>query len=420
MLIAILSALAFSAFFSGIETAFLAADKLQMKLHEEPSSLSARILARFLKRPDRFISTTLVGNTIALVIYGACMAALLDPILRTHLPPAVNNSACLLAVQTLLSTLGILVVAEFIPKSIFLLNPNGWLTWLALPTAVIAYVLRPFVLVTTTVARLFIRYVLGQEYEEKKPVFGLTDLHRFVKDSLNHSQHIPVSVSARIVSNLIAFGKQKIRECMVPRTEIVAVSLQDGIEGLKQAVIQSDHSRIIVYRSDIDDVIGYCHAIELFRKPVHIESILMPVIIVPETSLASEVMVRLTTEGKSLALVVDEFGGTSGIVNVEDVVEKIVGEIQDEDEVADLVEKDLGENTYILSARHEISYLNEKYGWHIPPSDYETLGGFILSATEAIPSLESTVHIAPFTFTILALEDTHIDTVKVVVHAPEE
>ena len=413
-IVAILGALAFSAFFSGIETAFLAADRLHIKLYGERKTFIARILEGFLGRPDHFICTTLIGNTIALVVYGVSMTAVLDPVLRTYLPPSFSNSLFVLIAQTLVSTLGILIVAEFIPKSIFLLGPNHWLTLLALPTAAISYILRPLVVVTTTIARLFIVHVLGQKYQEAHPVFGLTDLRRFIETSLNRNQEVPIGMSAKIVSNLIEFRQVKVRDCMVPRKEIIAVSLQDGIEGLKQTVIRRDHAKIVVYRNDIDDIIGYCHSKELFKKPKHIESILMPVMIVPETNLASEVMVRLTTEGKSLALVVDEFGGTSGIVSVEDIIEKIVGEIKDEHEAGALLAQKLTEDTYLLSARHEVAYLNEKYGWSIPEGDYDTLGGFILATTESIPALQSTVHIAPFTFTILSIEDTHIDTVKVV------
>lgn len=231
---------------------------------------------------------------------------------------------------------------------------------------------------------------------------------------------MPAGVSARIVGNLIEFRKVKVRDCMIPRTEIVAVSIEEGIEVLKQAVIKSEHTKILVYRNDIDDIIGYCHSKELFKKPKHIESILTPIIIVSETSLASEVMVQLATEGKSLALVVDEFGGTSGMVSMEDIIEEIVGEIHNEHDTTALVEQKLAQNVYLLSARHEIDYLHEKYGWDIPQGDYDTLGGLIISVTERIPDLNETVALPPFTFTIVSLEDTRIDTVKMTIHQAME
>ena len=414
----VVSALIFSAFFSGIEIAFLAADKLDMQLEGERKSLSGRILNSFLKHPDRFISTTLIGNTIALVTYGTYMAKVLDPLLHTYLPMALNNHATLLILQTFLATIGIVVVAEFIPKSIFLLGPNRLLSFFALPTAAMAYVLRPLVVITTAIAKFFIVHILGQKYREEHPAFGLTDLHTFIQSTLNINPKMPLGVSARIVSKLIEFRKVKVRECMIPRTEIVAVSLEDGIEGLKHAVIKSDHAKILVYRHAIDDIIGYCHSKELFKKPQHIESILIPVTIVSEANLASDVMVQLTTEGKSLALVVDEFGGTSGIVSMEDIIEEIVGEIQNEHDIAALIEQKLDRNVYLLSARHEIDYLNEKYGWDIPTGDYDTLGGLIIDITERIPDLHETVELPSFTFTIVALEDARIGAVKMTLKTP--
>ncbi len=412
----IVGALIFSAFFSGIEIAFLAADKLGMELEKTRKPLSGRILTSFLKRPDRFISTTLIGNTIALVIYGSYMAKVLDPVLHTYLPLAINHSVFVLILQTLLSTLSILVVAEFIPKSIFLLGPNRLLSFFALPTAAIAYALWPLVMVTNVIARFFIIHVLGQKYQETRPPFGLTDLHTFLKNTLNINEKMSAGVSARILGNLIAFRKVKVRDCMIPRTEIVAVNLEDGIEALKQVAIKSEHTKILVYRNDIDDIIGYCHAKELFKKPKHIESILTPVIIVSETSLASEVMVQLATAGRSLAMVVDEFGGASGIVSMEDIIEEIVGEIQNEHDTTALIEQKLGRDVYLLSARHEIDYLHKKYGWDIPQGDYDTLGGLIISVTERIPELNEIVEIPPFTFTIVSLEDTRIDTVKLTIN----
>jgi len=419
-IVVIVGALILSAFFSGIEIAFLSADKLGMKLEGERKSLYGKVLNNFLRHPDRFISTTLIGNTITLVVYSTYMAKVLAPLLHNYLPTAFNNHATVLMLQTLLATLGILVVAEFIPKSIFLLGPNRLLAFFALPITVAAYVLWPLVVFTTAIAKFFIVRVLGQNYLEKQPAFGLTDLHTFIQNILNIENKVPVGVGAKLVSNLIDFRRAKVRDCMIPRTEVVAISIEDGIKGLKEAVIKSEHTKILVYRHDIDDIIGYCHAKELLKKPQYIESILRPVIIVSETSLASEVMVQLTTKSKRLALVVDEFGGTSGIVSMEDIVEEIVGEIQDEHGVTELVEQKLDHNIYLLSARHEIDYLNEKYGWDIPTGDYDTLGGLIIDITERIPELHETVEFAPFTFTIVALEDTRIGTVKVGIQAPSD
>lgn len=404
-----------AAFFSGIEIAFLSVDRLSLELEKEKHTFWGRLKSSFLKRPDRFISTTLIGNTIALVIYTTYVTRLLEPWLQAYLPSVVSNSVALLIVQTVCATLGILIMAEFIPKSIFMLNPNRLLSLLALPIAIFTYLLRPLVIVTTAIARAFITHILGQKYQEAQPAFGLTDLHTFIKNSLNVNEKVSANTSAKMISKLIEFRQMKVRDCMTPRAELVAVGTNDGIEALKQAVSKSEHTKILIYRNDIDDIIGYCHAKNLFKRPRHIESILTPIIIVSETTLASEVMVRLATERKSLALVVDEFGGTSGIVSMEDMIEEIVGEIHNEYDSAMLIEQQLHPGTYLLSARHEISYLQEKYGWELPQGEYDTLGGLIISVTARIPSLHETVAMPPFTFTIVSLKDTRIDTVQLTI-----
>jgi len=393
----------------------LSVDKLGMKLARSPKSLVGRILADFAKYPTRFITTTLIGNTIALVTYSAYMAEILDALVDAYVPFLLNQYVLSLVLQTVVTTLVVLVVAEFMPKSLFLRCPYRLLTLFAVPMAVFAYMLWPLVVATNFITKVFIMHVLRRPYQEKQPAFGLTDLYAFIKNRLSLHEKLPVGVSARIVSNLIEFKKTKVRDCMVPRAEIVAINKGEGIPALRDAVVRSKHSKILVYQGDIDDIIGYCHAKELFKHPQDIDSILTPIMVVSETNLASEVMLQLTQACKSLALVVDEFGGVAGIVSVEDLVEEIVGDIRDEHDVTALVEQQLGPGVYLLSARHEIDYLNEKYGWEIPQGDYDTLGGFIISTIERIPELDETLEIPPFTFTIRSLAATHIDTVQVTV-----
>ncbi len=412
----ILATLALSAFFSGMEIAFVSADRLHVELQSKKGSLSGQIISKFIKNASRFISTTLVGNTLALVLYGIYMAQLLDPIIRENLPDLIQSEALVMISQTVLSTLIVLVTAEFLPKSIFMINPNSMLSFFALPMDVIYRAMYPVVALVVSSSRFMITKVFRQPYEEDKPVFRLTDLNNYIKNTLLADEDTNVEVDTKIFNNALEFKTIRIRECMLPRTEIVAVEIEDSIEDLKQAFIESGHSKILVYRDSIDDVIGYCHSLALFKKPKQIADILTPIIIVPETMLANELMIQFISERKSLALVVDEFGGTSGIVSIEDIIEEIFGEIQDEHDDEDWVEQEIDDHTYIFSARHEIDYLNEKYNWNLPHGDYETLGGLILSLTEDLPKVGEVIEHHPYTFIIQTTHDIRIDTVKLIIH----
>jgi putative hemolysin len=374
--------------------------------------LSGKILAFFTQKPSRLINTALVGNTIALVIYGYFMALILEPIITRVVPEYLSNPGTVLVIQTLLSTLLVLFTAEFTPKSIFLINPNRLLTVLAYPTMIIFIIMFPLVWVIEQMSRFIIVYILRQKYSQDRPVFGLTDLRLYIQTNTHKDiKETKVELDTKIFNNALEFKTVKVRECMIPRTEISAVELDDSIEDLKREFMESGHSKVLVYRESIDEVIGYCHALALFKKPQDIESILSTILIVPETMLVNELMIQFIQERKSLALVVDEFGGTSGLVSLEDVIEEIFGEIQDEHDDEDWIEEKLEENKYMFSARHEIDYLNEQYHFNIPEGDYDTLGGFILSVTENIPHVNETVLISPFKIKIVAMEDARIDRV---------
>lgn len=427
-IIAVIICLLFSALFSGIEIAFISADKLRIELANKKGALSGKLLSHFVKNPTKFIGTTLVGNNIALVLYSFFMATLLEPFLATHLPDAVNSDITILILQTIFATFLVLITGEFTPKSVFLIDPNGLLSLFALPMTIIYYILYPVVAIIDVISKFIIVRILGFTYREDKPVFGLTDLNNYIKNTLgdniieHHPDHVNTNprVNTKIFNNALEFKTVKVRECMIPRTEVVAVDIDDTIEDLKEAFVESGHSKIIVYKDSIDEVIGYCHSLELFKKPKAISQILTPIIIVPETIPANELMIQFITEHKSLALVVDEFGGTAGIVSIEDIIEEIFGEIQDEHDAEDWVELKIEENTYLISARHEIDYLNEKYNWHIPSGDYDTLGGYILSITGEIPATGNIIRVPPFTFTIMSMRDNRIDNVKITINAPKE
>jgi len=417
VLVIVLICLLFSAFFSGIEIAFISADKLRIELANQRGSLSGRILSHFTKFPTRFIGTTLVGNNLALVLYSYFIATLLEPWLAQYLP----NDVLVLLSQTIIATIVVLIIAEFTPKSVFLIDPNGLLSLLTLPFALIYVLLFIPVWIIDKASRWVIVYVLGFDYRNDKPVFGLTDLNNYVKNTLSeslqeeHSAETGPKINAKIFTNALEFKTVKVRECLIPRTEVIAVDVEDDIEELKKAFIESGHSKILIYKETIDNVIGYCHSLELFKKPTTIQQILTPIIIVPETIPANELMIQFITEHKSLALVVDEFGGTAGIVSMEDIIEEIFGEIQDEHDDEDWVELKIDEDNYLISARHEIDYLNEKYGWNLPEGEYDTLGGYILSLTGEIPIKGDVIPTDTYTFTVMSMGDNRIDNVKVTV-----
>lgn len=415
--------LIFSAFFSGTEIAFITSSKLQIELDAKQGRLGGKILSRFVDKPSRFINTALVGNTIALVVYGTFIANLLKPYFDQWLPESLNNDGTIMLFQTVISTLVVLFTAEFTPKSIFLLNPNRSLNLLAVPILLVFWLVFLVAWPIEKLSKLVIKYVLRQEFSEDRPVYGLTDLSNYIQ--LNTREDIKeanIELDTKIFNNALEFKTVKVRECMIPRTELTAIDIDDDITELKQEFIDSGHSKVLIYKNNsIDEIIGYCHVLELFKKPKEIDSILTPVLIVPETTLANELMIEFIQERKSIALVVDEFGGTSGIVTLEDVIEEIFGDIQDEhDDDEDWVEQKITDGQYKLSARHEIDYLNDKYEWGIPEGEYDTLGGFILSITESIPTEGDTVRVPPFEIKILTMEDARIDNVLFHIESSQE
>ncbi|MEN2280613.1 hemolysin family protein [Algoriphagus sp. SE2] len=417
-LIYVIITLLFSAFFSGMEIAFISSNKLQIELQRKQGSLVGRVLSTFVDNPGQFIGTTLMGNTVSLVLYGIFMAFLLEDPIEMMLPESLNNEAFVLVLQTVSSTLIVLVTAEFIPKSLFMLNPNSMLTFFALPFLGIYFLMYPIVWAVVELSRFFITKILRLEYSEDKPVFTVTDLNSFIQNHLTQEKEEgKADIDTKIFDNAVEFKTVRVRECMVPRTDIVSVEIEDSIEELKEVFAESGHSKVIVYRETIDDVIGYCHQLELFKKPKTIEEILTPIIIAPESALANELLIEFIQERKSLALVVDEFGGTSGIVSMEDIIEEIFGEIEDEYDSDDLIEQKTGDYEYLLSARHEIDYLNDKYGWELPYGDFETLSGLILSLTENLPKKGESVVFGPYTFTIMTKQDHRIDSVKLKINS---
>jgi CBS domain containing-hemolysin-like protein len=414
--VGIILAMVFSAFFSGVEMAFVSSNKLYFELKAKQNILSAKIIAHFNQSPSQFIGTMLIGNTLSLVAYGIFMEEFLHHLILANLPWIPNELIARL-IASIIATIIILTTSEFTPKSIFLINPDAILEFLAIPIWIINTLMFPLVWLTVGLSKWFITRVLRLSYSEEKPAFGLTDLNHYLQN-LNRkvSTEEENEVDTKIFHNALEFKQVKVRDCMIPRTEITAIEIEEGIEGLKKVFIESGHSKVLVYKETLEDVVGYCHSLALFKKPKDIQSILTSIPIVPEAMQANDLMLKFSKERKSLAIVVDEFGSTSGLVSMEDVMEQIFGEIQDEfDDTEDWIEKRLDDHTFILSGRHEIDYLNEKYNWNLPEGDYETLGGMLIHIYEDIPAVNEVITLSAIQFQIMTVTDARIDTVKVII-----
>lgn len=409
----IIITLAFSAFFSGMEIAFVSSNKLRIELEKGKGLLSARIISGFVRQPSRFIGAMLVGNNIALVIYGIAAAALFEPVLYAVLPAAVSSDTYVLISQTLISTLIILITAEFLPKILFRLNPNGLLSFFAMPAYIIYLVLYPFMYFFLGLSELILRYILGINTGNIRYEFSAVDFDEYIRDFYNPaSAQVDEASEIQMIQNVRDFHSTKVRECMVPRNEIISADEEIAISELNELFIETQHSKILIHSHNIDNFTGYIHLFDLFNKPESTKSIVKPVIFVPETISASNVLDMMISQRKSVAIVVDEFGGTAGMVTVEDLIEEIFGEIQDEFDVDELLEKKTSENEFLLAGRLEIDYLNQEYNLGLPQSDeYETLAGLILHHHQSIPQIQEQIIIDRFTFTILEASGSRIDKV---------
>ncbi|MCU0468392.1 MAG: hemolysin family protein [Arcicella sp.] len=402
-----------SAFFSGVEMAFVSANKLYFELQAKQGVITGQIISKYLKNPSKFIGTMLIGNTLSLVAYGIFM----EGYLHHQIEHYVSSSLVAGLLASFIGTIIILATSEFTPKSIFLLNPDGFLEVLAIPILIIYTLMYPLVWAIVGLSKWFINNVLRLEYSEERPAFGLTDLNNYLQN-LNRktSTEEETEVDTKIFNNALEFKQVRVRDCMIPRTDIVGMEIEGGIDELKKTFVESGHSRVLVYKETMEDVLGYCHSLSMFKKPKEIQGILTPIPIVPEAMPAKDLLFKFSKEHKSLALVVDEFGSTAGLVSMEDVMEQIFGDIEDEfDDNEDLVEKRIEDKTYLLSGRLEIDYLNDKYDWNLPEGDYDTLGGMIISINEDIPALNETIIYQPFNFQIMEMTDARIDVIKLTI-----
>ncbi|MDH6312270.1 CBS domain containing-hemolysin-like protein [Parabacteroides sp. PFB2-10] len=411
LLIYIIISLVFSAFFSGMEIAFVSSNKLRFELDKERKTFSSRILEIFYRNPGQFISTMLVGNNIALVVYGLQMAILLEPTIAR----LVNNEALIVLIQSIISTLLILFVGEFIPKTIFKLNPNFSLNIFAVPLLILYVLLYPISKFASFISYIILRIARVKDLNNSvQRALGKVDLDYFIQQSIDESpQHLPIDTEVKIFQNALDFSKVRLRDCIVPRTEIVACDLTVGEEDIRAKFIETGLSKIVVYNENIDDIVGYIHSSELFKHPEDWRQQIQEVSIVPETMAANKLMKALMHDKKSLAVVVDEFGGTSGIVTLEDIVEEIFGEIEDEHDIKSHIAKKVSDDEYLLSGRLEIDILNEMFQLDIPEADdYATVAGYILHHYQNFPKLNETVVIDKYSFKIIKVSATKIELVR--------
>ncbi|TNJ41262.1 HlyC/CorC family transporter [Tamlana fucoidanivorans] len=417
--IIIIASLILSAFFSGMEIAYVSSNKIHIEIEKKQDDLLAKVLTKLTAKPSKFITTMLIGNNIALVIYGFFMGDLLVKWFQTLLPTSYSFLDYLftdlsLLSQTIISTFVILITAEFLPKVFFQIYANSLIKILAVP-AYLFYVL--FSLISDFIiwiSDFILKVFFKTEGDQIQMAFTKVELGNYISEQMESVEaDEEVDSEIQIFQNALEFSEVKAREVMVPRTEIIAVDINDSIKDLNALFTETGRTKILVYKDTIDDILGYVHSFELFKKAKTIKAMITPVEFVPETVLIKDVLSVLTKKRRSIAVVLDEYGGTSGIMTVEDIVEELFGEIEDEHDSVDLTEEVLGIETFKFSARLEVDYINETYKINLPESEnYETLGGLIVNHTEEIPTQNDVVKIDNFQFTIIEVSNTKIDLVE--------
>ena len=412
-IIIILFSIITSAFFSGMEIAFISANKLHIELEKKRNGFFPNILGKITQNSSKFITTMLVGNNISLVIYSYFMGKVIVSYF--------GMSSILL--QTFISTVVILVTAEFLPKAIFRVYANESLKIFALPAYFFYILLYSFSYFINGISDFFLKFIFSTDKDHHQTAFSKEELGDYIIEQLENGNDNEEEIDSeiQIFQNALEFQKVKAREIMVPRTEILAIEIHETVSKLSELFIKSGYSKILVYKTSLDDIIGHVNAFELFKKPKTIKSILLPIEIVPESMMISDVLNSLTRKRKSIAVVVDEYGGTSGMITVEDVVEELFGEIEDEHDVQELIDERINENEFKLSARLEIDYLNEEYNLNIPKEEaYETLGGFIINQIENIPQKGEELYILNYKIIILDVSSSKIEEISLKILDTEE
>ncbi len=418
LIIAIVS-LTFSALFSGVEIAYISSNRVKVEIDVKRGGFIGRIINLYYKYQDLFISTILVGNNIMLVIYGMGAAELLDPWLKG----IYDNEVFILLMQTLISTAIILITGEFFPKTIFRINPNSSLRYFALPIFFFWVILYPISIFTAWLSKTLMRMCGIKNENHSMGMLTVGELNQYIQTSIDEqAAKDEVENEVKIFHNAIDFSSTHLRDCMTPRNEVVAINIDTTTrDELSALFTSSGRSKIVVYRDDIDNVLGYIHVSELFDPKSNWKEAIKPVIFAPETLLANKMMRRLLAEKRSMAVVVDEFGGTAGLVSLEDLVEEIFGDIQDEHDNRRLTAREVQPGVYEISGRCEIADLNETFNLDLPESDeYQTLAGFILNNLGEIPSQGDTFDIKGMTFSIIKKSATRLELIRITVNPPEE
>ncbi|OUR94503.1 hemolysin [Flavobacteriales bacterium 34_180_T64] len=416
--IIIVISLLLSAFFSGMEIAYVSSNKIYIEIEKKQEFFLSKILRKLTAKPSKFIATMLIGNNIALVVYGFLMGDVLMNWFQSILPTQYGVLNYLLVdlsllSQTIISTIVILITAEFLPKVFFQIYANLFLKIFAFP-AYVFYILFWFISsFVIWISDFILKRFFKTDGDKVELAMTKVDLGNYISEQMESVEaHEEVDSEIQIFQNALEFSDVKAREVMVPRTEIIAVEVNDSIKNINSLFTSTGLSKILVYKETIDDILGYVHSFELFKKPISIKSVTKPVVYVPETMLVKDVLNSLTKKRKSMAVVIDEYGGTSGIMTIEDIVEELFGEIEDEHDTIELIEEKIDDSHYKFSARLEVDYINETYKLNLPEGEnYETLGGLIVDETEEIPQPNDKVNIQNYRFTIVEVSSTKIDVV---------
>jgi len=401
----------FSAFFSGLEIAFVSSDKMLIEMNKKKSgSLIHRILSEFTNKPSRFLATLLIGNNVALVLYGNFMAKVLDQEIGVW----IQNGFMILLIQTVISSAIILIFAEYLPKALFRLKPNKTLAFFSFPMFAMYWLMKWIVWIFVGISKFILKYFFKMDIEESPAIFGRMELEQYLENRTVDANEEQLDSEIQIYKNVLEFSNVKVRECMVPRTEIISLDVNTPIDVLIKTFVDTGLSKVLIYKDSIDEITGFAHHSEMFKNPKKIKNVLLPVGFIPSSMSAQETLNSFTRQQKSVLVVVDEFGGTAGIVTVEDVMEEIFGEIEDEHDIQEHAEEVLNDGSYLFSGRLEIDLINNKYNLTIPTSEeYETVAGYLFTHFGSIPEAGEEIVTDKYKFSVETVSDTRIELVKV-------